>query len=225
MLNPNSQPQFPFFTLLISGGHTLLSYSSSLTQHTILVDTRDTAIGDYLDKVARVLLVPWNDRMPGAALEHWSQLNDVNKDTIKADVEKSGLPRPLTEQGKQKVLAFSFSGLRSAVDRNVTEEMSEEEKKSSGRAAQVVSFQHVADKVVLGMKVSENIDEAGGILVVSGGVACNLAFRKMCIPCLNEVDDSLRATLDDSGLEGYDLVFPPKEFCTVRPVFIGLMEG
>jgi len=156
--------------------------------------------------------------MPGAALEQWSQLNDVNADTIKSDVEKSGLPRPLTDL-KNRVLAFSFAGLRSAVDRTITDKMSEEEKKSLGRAAQVISFQHVADKVVQGMEASGNLDEKGGTLVVSGGVACNLAFRKMYVLSLNRVNDSLRAALDNSGLDGYELVFPPNEFCSVGACF------
>jgi tRNA A37 threonylcarbamoyltransferase TsaD len=77
-------------------------------------------------------------------------------------------------------MAFSFTGIRSAVERLVEdkEEIKEEEKKSIGRAAQVLGFQHVADKCVLGMKARE-VGSSQGSLVVSGGVACNMAFRKM----------------------------------------------
>ncbi|KAK3330215.1 hypothetical protein B0H66DRAFT_543109 [Apodospora peruviana] len=49
-------PSFPFLTVLASGGHTQLVYSESLTSHQILADTMDVAIGDMLDKAARVIL-------------------------------------------------------------------------------------------------------------------------------------------------------------------------
>ena len=47
---------FPFLTLLISGGHTMLLKSESLISHTILATTLDTAIGDCLDKCGRAIL-------------------------------------------------------------------------------------------------------------------------------------------------------------------------
>lgn len=50
------EPAFPFFTLLVSGGHTQLLQSDGLTSHAILADTIDIAIGDSLDKAARALL-------------------------------------------------------------------------------------------------------------------------------------------------------------------------
>ncbi|KAL6703783.1 Mitochondrial tRNAs modification protein [Coniothyrium glycines] len=49
-------PSFPFLSLLASGGHTLLIHSASLTQHRILGATTDIAIGECLDKIARVIL-------------------------------------------------------------------------------------------------------------------------------------------------------------------------
>lgn len=50
------QPKFPFLTLLVSGGHTMLLSSHSLTTHRILANTIDIAIGDMLDKAARDVL-------------------------------------------------------------------------------------------------------------------------------------------------------------------------
>jgi len=49
-------PDFPFLSLLVSGGHTLLVLSTSLTKHRILVDTLNIAIGDAMDKSARSIL-------------------------------------------------------------------------------------------------------------------------------------------------------------------------
>src|ERR1700734_948364 len=86
LLSPTRTPQFPFYTLLISGGHTMLVHSTTVTDHVILINTRDTAIGDYIDKVARALQVPWGDKMPGAALEQWSHINEVDETVISQDI-------------------------------------------------------------------------------------------------------------------------------------------
>ncbi|KAI4146686.1 MAG: hypothetical protein LQ340_005847, partial [Diploschistes diacapsis] len=47
-------PSFPLLTLLISGGHTLLLHSTSLTSHIQLASTADIAAGDCIDKIARL---------------------------------------------------------------------------------------------------------------------------------------------------------------------------
>lgn len=54
--NAGPQPAFPFLTLLISGGHTLLLHSTGIANHRILANTDDIAIGDCLDKCARSIL-------------------------------------------------------------------------------------------------------------------------------------------------------------------------
>lgn len=55
-----NDPAFPFLSLLVSGGHTLLVHSRSLTEHAILAQAMNIAIGDMLDKCARVVLpVEW----------------------------------------------------------------------------------------------------------------------------------------------------------------------
>lgn len=50
------QIAFPFLTLLVSGGHTMLVHSKSLCDHEILANTTDMAIGDMLDKCGRDVL-------------------------------------------------------------------------------------------------------------------------------------------------------------------------
>ncbi|KAK1837272.1 hypothetical protein QBC39DRAFT_387567 [Podospora conica] len=51
-------PSFPFLTLLISGGHTLLLHSHSLTSHSLLATTPSHAIGNMLDAASRLILPP-----------------------------------------------------------------------------------------------------------------------------------------------------------------------
>lgn len=68
------EPNYPYLSVLASGGHTLLIHSATLTNHIILGSTSDVAIGECLDKVARVVLPPdvlrnGNGTMYGALLE------------------------------------------------------------------------------------------------------------------------------------------------------------
>ncbi|PKK42206.1 hypothetical protein CI102_14489 [Trichoderma harzianum] len=56
--SPPPSPTFPFLSLLVSGGHTQLILSTTLTNHRILATTGDIAIGNLLDQTARVILPP-----------------------------------------------------------------------------------------------------------------------------------------------------------------------
>lgn len=115
--------------------------------------------------------------MPAAALEKWSEINEVSLDD--AVDAWSFLPRPLSHF-KKNVMGISFSGILAAIDKYVlaTPEMDDATRKSLGRAAQTIGFEHVAQKVVLGIRAYAE-DGVSGKLVVSGGVASNQAFRQM----------------------------------------------
>lgn len=72
-MNGSTEPAFPFLTVLASGGHTLLIESTSLVEHVILAQTQDIALGDCLDKAARIILPPALLQAPyGRALEHFA---------------------------------------------------------------------------------------------------------------------------------------------------------
>lgn len=70
-------PAFPFLSLLVSGGHTLLVRTASATSHAILARADNIAVGDFLDKAGRVILpsrvvAGATDVMYGAALERFA---------------------------------------------------------------------------------------------------------------------------------------------------------
>jgi N6-L-threonylcarbamoyladenine synthase len=70
-------PEFPFLSVLASGGHTLLIQSSSLTENKIMGSTSDIAIGECLDKIARTVLpshvlLRAGNTMYGALLEKFA---------------------------------------------------------------------------------------------------------------------------------------------------------
>lgn len=72
-----TDPRFPFLSVLASGGHTLLIHSATLTKQEVLGGTIDIAVGECLDKIARVVL-PSNvlenrsTTMYGALLEQFA---------------------------------------------------------------------------------------------------------------------------------------------------------
>lgn len=138
--NPSSlpAPPFPFLSLLVSGGHTLLVHSYSLLQHTILATTADIAIGDALDKIARLvcpasLLDSSADVMYGRLLESFAFSHGAGEHSTYIAPKTRGqalarretpfgwsLPVPFSETkagSKTRAMEFSFSGLGSAVAR------------------------------------------------------------------------------------------------------------
>ncbi|KIW02729.1 uncharacterized protein PV09_06163 [Verruconis gallopava] len=143
-----SEPNFPFLSLLVSGGHTLLVLSRSLKDHQIIASTADIAIGDCLDKVARHVLPP--DTLAnsstvayGSLLEAFAFDLDPNPSyrripryeyhpprTMGEEYEKGQVkndygwhfPTPLlTKDGKKsRAMEFSFGGICSHVQRIVS---------------------------------------------------------------------------------------------------------
>jgi N6-L-threonylcarbamoyladenine synthase len=101
------EPEFPFLSVLASGGHTLLIQSSSLMDHHLLGTTNDIAIGEYLDKVARILLptellYTTKSTMYGALLEQFAFAQNEHEE-IDVHGHKNGssmsVPQPSTSIG------------------------------------------------------------------------------------------------------------------------------
>ena len=81
---PNQTLDFPFLTLLISGGHCLLAIARDINKFEVLGQTIDIAPGDMMDKIARRMrlknLGPPYDRIcGGAALELCAKSGDPFK--------------------------------------------------------------------------------------------------------------------------------------------------
>ena len=139
------EPIFPFLTLLASGGHTLLLETNALTDHTILAETCDVAVGDTLDKIGRdvlpsSILAGVSDGMYARALEAFcfAHSSDRLVNPSEPEVQYSYIaPRTLGEEytpitssygwslsipfstghgaGKTKSHQFTFGGIGSQV--------------------------------------------------------------------------------------------------------------
>ena len=172
---PAIQPTFPFLSLLVSGGHTLLLHSISLTSHRTLAQTADIAIGDFIDKTARATIPPSilesaGNTMYGPLLEAFafptSSYNYAPPLCRADEVARRptgwswtlGPPLADTRGGeKSKAMEYSFSGLDSACRRIVNgrytfEEFSIVERRDLAREALRVAFEHLASRVVMGLQ-------------------------------------------------------------------------
>ncbi|MEM7303924.1 MAG: tRNA (adenosine(37)-N6)-threonylcarbamoyltransferase complex transferase subunit TsaD, partial [Pseudomonadota bacterium] len=89
--------EFPFLCLLVSGGHTMIVKANALGDYTLLGQSRDDAVGEAFDKVAKQLDLGYPG---GPAIERLAQ-----SAVIKADQ----FPRPMIDDSS---LDFSFSGLK-----------------------------------------------------------------------------------------------------------------
>ena len=96
--------EFPALALIVSGGHTDLVLIKTHGKIEWLGGTRDDAAGEALDKIGRLLDLPY----PAGPV--------IEKLSVKGDSKKYNFPRPLISSND---LDFSFSGLKTAVLRQV----------------------------------------------------------------------------------------------------------
>jgi len=154
-------PDFPFITLLVSGGHTLLIRVDGLGRYTILGQTLDDAAGECFDKCARLLDLPYPG---GPAIAQLAQSGDASR---------FKLPRPMLNKGN---LNFSFSGLKTAVLYAVRHEGKMNEQTRADMAAGVES---AICEVLVKKSVRACIQEDISHLIIAGGVAANSRLRIM----------------------------------------------
>lgn len=160
--------QYPALALLVSGGHTELVLAKEPLSYEILGKTRDDAVGEAFDKVARLLDLPY----PGGP--EISKLAESVRGTIEQN-PKISLPRPMLHSGDYE---FSFSGLKTAtlyLIRDLKEEGIEID--DNVKAALACEFENAAVEVLI-KKLSQAIDTHNPeTIIMGGGVAANKYLR------------------------------------------------
>ena len=155
LTHPNLKP--PFLSLVVSGGHSHVIEVKDYTSFKILAKTRDDAVGEAFDKVARVLGLGY----PGGP--EVSKMAEVGQATYK-------LPKTKFEDN----LDFSFSGVKTAVLNTANKE------KDNLRVADMcTSFENnVAEVLVdhtLELANKTGIDK----IALAGGVSANRKIREL----------------------------------------------
>ena len=150
---------FPFLTLLVSGGHSLIIDVEAFNKYKILGQSRDDAVGEAFDKVAKLIGLGY----PGGP--------EIEKISKNGDFKKFDFPQPMLHSPNYD---FSFSGLKTAVLYTV-QGIQEMDKQIQADIA--ASFQHVVTEVLI-KKVSKALEDTGRkSIVMTGGVAANKLLR------------------------------------------------
>ncbi|MBQ8682694.1 MAG: tRNA (adenosine(37)-N6)-threonylcarbamoyltransferase complex transferase subunit TsaD [Selenomonadales bacterium] len=165
----NEQLEPPFVALVVSGGHTALVHVKDYSTFELLGQTRDDAVGEAFDKVARVLGLPY----PGGP--------EVERLAREGDPDAIAFPKALCEKGS---FEFSFSGLKSAVLNYLNSKKQKNEEINPADVA--ASFQSAAldvlvEKTMQAMKVCDVKQ-----LVLAGGVAANTMLREKLTQAASE---------------------------------------
>lgn len=186
--------EFPYLLLLTSGGHCQIVVVHSPLQYDVLGTTIDDAAGEAFDKVGKMLGLPY----PAGPL-----IEELAKE---GNPKAYAFPRPLLHDQEQR-LNFSFSGLKTAVRRQIEQLQMDDPTRQNVCA----SFQQaVLD--IFACKIERAIDECNNreipltALVTAGGVAANAMIRETLHACATK--------------KGLPFIAPPAKLCTDNAAMI-----
>lgn len=159
------KPEYPHVGLIVSGGHTSLVWAEAPDRITTLAQTRDDAVGEAYDKVARVAGLGY----PGGPI--------IDKLAAEGRPNAFTFTPPMMRRDRPD---FSFSGLKTAVGREF-EKLREQY--PGGIPPQTINdvcagFQKAAVEALIGKALDACADHHASDLVVTGGVACNRGLRE-----------------------------------------------
>ncbi len=198
---------YPSLSLLISGGHTELIYSKTPLSYKMIGKTRDDALGEAYDKVARMLGLPYPGGPEVSKLAEGAR-QSTGKNSIKKRYQIAKkfsfpLPRPMLYT---KDYDFSFSGLKTAVLYRVREyrKLSADE-----RAEIALEFESAITEIIIA-KTRKAIDKLKPkSLILGGGVTANLHIQKSFRELAKEYP-------------GLNLFIPSRELSTDNSIMIGM---
>ncbi|KPM40654.1 hypothetical protein AK830_g5898 [Neonectria ditissima] len=231
-----SGPEYPFLSLLVSGGHTQLLYSAGLAEHSLVATTGDIAVGNLLDQTARDILpaevfeasehVMYGRLMEAFAFDSSSSSSFSSAATTAAYDAVSTPPAsraaemtpppsgyswsvPLPFRQSRK-LAFSFSSIYTDVHAiaAASPSMPVDERRALARHTMMAAFTHLAGRLCVALEDRPELRQAR-TLVVAGGVASNRFLMHV-----------LRRTLAVRGFGHLDIIAPPVELCTDNAAMI-----
>jgi N6-L-threonylcarbamoyladenine synthase len=158
-----SNLKFPVLGLAVSGGNTILVKINKIGSYETLAQTTDDALGEALDKAARMLGLGY----PGGAI--------LEKFARGGNTEAYKLPIPIVGQEERKI--FTYSGLKTSFSRLVESEKPLTKEKISNLAAcfQDIAFTHL---VRVCSYIIRNSKFEVKNLLIGGGVSANIELRK-----------------------------------------------
>lgn len=187
---------FPALSLLVSGGHTELVIIRDWMVYEKIGQTKDDAVGEAFDKVARIIGLPYPGGPAISALA-----KEAREKNLTHEIE---FPRPMLHSGTYD---FSYSGLKTAVLYKTKEmgALTDEHKKIIAR-----EFEEAAIEVLV-KKTLKAIDQYSiQTVMVGGGVANNTYLQS-----------ELRKSIQQYNPEIL-VYFPRTDFSTDNALMIGV---
>ena len=191
----NSNINYPYLLLLISGGHSQFLNVQGLGKYKRLGTTIDDALGEAFDKTAKLLGIEF----PGGP-----QIEILSK---KGNPNKYKLPKPIFNKGGCNL---SFAGLKTAIL-----EIAKKIKTNQEKFDLAASFQKTIEEILYKKtKIAFNEFEKQNktrkkVFVVAGGVAAN---------------KNIRSILKNLCIEkNYQSIFPPLELCGDNAAMIAMV--
>lgn len=190
-LQRENLPEFPLLALVISGGHTQIIRMTAHERFEIIGTTRDDAVGECFDKVAKILGLPYpgGPSIAKAAKEGNPAAYAFPHPKLSASLHLQTPPKNGITEG---VLDFSFSGLKTAVLRSVQQELGKPVSFPSHELAPLLNSKQVADFATSFQKTAvdillEKMAEAVRMfpdtrsICFAGGVSANEALRNAAL--------------------------------------------
>tara|TARA_B100001057_G_scaffold380247_1_gene385866 strand:- start:3514 stop:4587 length:1074 start_codon:yes stop_codon:yes gene_type:complete len=191
----NSELDYPYLLLLISGGHSQYLSVNNLSNYIRLGTTIDDAIGEAFDKTAKLLGIEF----PGGP-----QIEVLAK---KGDPNKFDLPKPIFNKGGCNL---SFAGLKTAILKITKQIKTDQEKFDLAASFQKTIIEILYKKTKIAFSEFEKkFHPKEKKFVVAGGVAANKNIRSMLTNLCKE--------------ESYQSIFPPTELCGDNAAMIAMV--
>jgi tRNA N6-adenosine threonylcarbamoyltransferase len=163
--------EFPALSLVVSGGHTSLVLLKDINTFKVIGQTRDDAVGEAFDKVAKLLDLGY----PGGPI--------ISQRALNADRTKYDLPRPMINSGD---FDFSFSGLKTAVRYELEKIKIKDDQVIQEMAA---SFQQAAIDVLISKTIKAAKKNKVQSVLLGGGVSANKELRSQLAESVKNLDD------------------------------------
>jgi N6-L-threonylcarbamoyladenine synthase len=167
---------FPLLALLVSGGHTELVLTKNYGEYEKIGQTRDDAVGEAFDKVARMLGLPYPGGPAVSMMAKEFRLLAATDDTVR----QFELPRPMLHSQDYD---FSFSGLKTAMLYTIRDQVADKnggsrELTDNEKMALAAAFEDAAIEVLVKKTVKAAEEFGIQTIVVGGGVAGNSYLRE-----------------------------------------------
>ncbi len=191
----NSNLDYPYLLLLISGGHSQYLSVQNLGKYKRLGTTIDDALGEAFDKTAKLLGIEF----PGGP-----QIEILAE---KGDPKKYDLPKPILNKGGCNL---SFAGLKTAILKISKTIKSEQDKHDLAASFQKTIEEILFKKTKIAFTEFEKMNQLNEKnFVIAGGVAANKKIRTMLINLCKE--------------NNYKSIFPPIELCGDNAAMIAMV--